>query len=145
MRRTSTFISLLKKKKNCENCVNIVNLLCCIVIILYCWNVVVAKPITNGRVMNGGITDSKINITSNPLAGLDPVEDALQPKVSTRESCNRCFQFPGERLDKTAALSIISPGNDSSTRNPINLNGRHLSISPPVRPRLTPRLKHPLH
>ncbi|XP_033220601.1 interference hedgehog-like isoform X2 [Belonocnema kinseyi] len=40
-----------------------------------------AKPMTNGRVMNGGITDSKINITSNPLAGLDAVDDALQPKI----------------------------------------------------------------
>ncbi|XP_011865630.1 PREDICTED: interference hedgehog-like isoform X3 [Vollenhovia emeryi] len=40
------------------------------------------KPITNGRVMNGGVTDSKINITSNPLAGLDTSEDIMQPKVS---------------------------------------------------------------
>ncbi|KOC62464.1 Interference hedgehog [Habropoda laboriosa] len=39
------------------------------------------KPITNGRVMNGGVTDSKINITSNPLAGLDTSEDIIQPKV----------------------------------------------------------------
>ncbi|XP_029167216.1 interference hedgehog-like isoform X2 [Nylanderia fulva] len=38
------------------------------------------KPITNGRVMNGGVTDSKINITSNPLAGLDTSED-MQPKI----------------------------------------------------------------
>lgn len=110
-------------------------------------NFVVAKPITNGRVLNGGITDSKINITSNPLAGLDPVDDAHQPKVSTRESCNRCFQLPGERLDKTAARSILTLGNNSSTRNPIILNGRHLSISPRVCPTLTPRFKkrHPLH
>lgn len=40
------------------------------------------KPITNGRVMNGGVADSKINITSNPLAGLDASEDIMQPKVS---------------------------------------------------------------
>ncbi|XP_011504968.1 PREDICTED: interference hedgehog-like isoform X2 [Ceratosolen solmsi marchali] len=39
------------------------------------------KPITNGRVMNGGITDSKINITSNPLAGLESTEDSMQPKI----------------------------------------------------------------
>jgi hypothetical protein len=32
--------------------------------------------------MNGGITDSKINITSNPLAGLESTEDSMQPKVS---------------------------------------------------------------
>ncbi|XP_076243524.1 interference hedgehog isoform X3 [Calliopsis andreniformis] len=38
------------------------------------------KPITNGRVMNGGVNDSKINITSNPLAGLDTSEDIIQPK-----------------------------------------------------------------
>ncbi|XP_015440495.1 PREDICTED: interference hedgehog-like [Dufourea novaeangliae] len=39
------------------------------------------KPITNGRVINGGVTDSKINITSNPLAGLDTPEDIIQPKT----------------------------------------------------------------
>ncbi|XP_076243526.1 interference hedgehog isoform X5 [Calliopsis andreniformis] len=39
------------------------------------------KPITNGRVMNGGVNDSKINITSNPLAGLDTSEDIIQPKL----------------------------------------------------------------
>ncbi|XP_076243525.1 interference hedgehog isoform X4 [Calliopsis andreniformis] len=39
------------------------------------------KPITNGRVMNGGVNDSKINITSNPLAGLDTSEDIIQPKT----------------------------------------------------------------
>lgn len=31
--------------------------------------------------MNGGVTDSKINITSNPLAGLDTSEDIIQPKL----------------------------------------------------------------
>ncbi|XP_043490484.1 interference hedgehog-like [Polistes fuscatus] len=39
------------------------------------------KPIANGRVTNGGVTDSKINITSNPLAGLDASDDAIQPKI----------------------------------------------------------------
>lgn len=39
------------------------------------------KPITNGRVINGGITDSKINITSNPLAVLDTTDSTMQPKV----------------------------------------------------------------
>ncbi|XP_020285080.1 interference hedgehog-like isoform X3 [Pseudomyrmex gracilis] len=43
---------------------------------------VTSKTITNGRVMNGGVTDSKINITSNPLAGLDASDDIMQPKVS---------------------------------------------------------------
>ena len=62
---------------------------------------------TNGRVMNGGITDSKINITSNPLAGLDAVDDTLQPKVSTRDFCNRCFKFPGETFDN-AVRSIFA-------------------------------------
>ncbi|XP_072757639.1 interference hedgehog isoform X3 [Anoplolepis gracilipes] len=44
------------------------------------------KPITNGRVMNGGVTDSKINITSNPLAGLDASEDIIQPKSGQQSS-----------------------------------------------------------
>ncbi|XP_067214309.1 interference hedgehog-like isoform X3 [Linepithema humile] len=45
------------------------------------------KPITNGRVMNGGVTtDSKINITSNPLAGLDTSEDIIQPKSGQQSS-----------------------------------------------------------
>ncbi|XP_011685029.1 PREDICTED: interference hedgehog-like [Wasmannia auropunctata] len=44
------------------------------------------KPITNGRVMNGGVTDSKINITSNPLAGLDTSEDIMQPKSGQQSS-----------------------------------------------------------
>lgn len=42
---------------------------------------IAGKPITNGRVINGGVTDSKINITSNPLAGLDTSEEIIQPKV----------------------------------------------------------------
>uniref|UniRef100_A0ABD2WU34 Interference hedgehog n=1 Tax=Trichogramma kaykai TaxID=54128 RepID=A0ABD2WU34_9HYME len=42
-----------------------------------------SKPISNGRVLNGNIADSKINITSNPLAGLESSEDPRQqPKVS---------------------------------------------------------------
>ncbi|XP_050453372.1 interference hedgehog-like isoform X1 [Cataglyphis hispanica] len=44
------------------------------------------KSITNGRVMNGGVTDSKINITSNPLAGLDASEDIIQPKSGQQSS-----------------------------------------------------------
>lgn len=39
------------------------------------------KTVPNGRVANGGVTDSKINITPNPLAGLDASEDSI-PKVS---------------------------------------------------------------
>lgn len=39
------------------------------------------KPVTNGRVINGGVTDSKINITSNPLASLDTSEETMQPKI----------------------------------------------------------------
>ncbi|XP_015180515.1 PREDICTED: interference hedgehog-like isoform X5 [Polistes dominula] len=39
------------------------------------------KPIANGRVTNGAVTDSKINITSNPLAGLDASDDTIQPKI----------------------------------------------------------------
>ncbi|XP_043285136.1 interference hedgehog-like isoform X2 [Venturia canescens] len=39
------------------------------------------KSMSNGRVMNGGINDSKINITSNPLAVLDTTEDTMQPKI----------------------------------------------------------------
>ncbi|XP_029037372.2 interference hedgehog-like isoform X4 [Osmia bicornis bicornis] len=52
------------------------------------------KPITNGRVMNGGVTDSKINITSNPLAGLDASEDIIQPKVGIYYSILRRLVFP---------------------------------------------------
>ncbi|XP_068966510.1 interference hedgehog-like isoform X2 [Bombus flavifrons] len=51
------------------------------------------KPITNGRVMNGGVTDSKINITSNPLAGLDTSEDIIQPKVGIYYSILRRLVF----------------------------------------------------
>lgn len=36
---------------------------------------------TNGRVINGSVTDSKINITSNPLAILDTTDNTMQPKV----------------------------------------------------------------
>ncbi|XP_012260324.2 interference hedgehog-like isoform X2 [Athalia rosae] len=38
------------------------------------------KTVVNGRVVNGGIADSKINITPNPLAGLDASEDSI-PKI----------------------------------------------------------------
>lgn len=31
--------------------------------------------------MNGSVTDSKINITSNPLAVLDNSDNTIQPKV----------------------------------------------------------------
>ncbi|XP_068993361.1 interference hedgehog isoform X6 [Neodiprion pinetum] len=35
------------------------------------------KAVPNGRVVNGGIPDSKINITPNPLASLDTPEDSI--------------------------------------------------------------------
>ncbi|XP_076375396.1 interference hedgehog isoform X1 [Megalopta genalis] len=58
------------------------------------------KPITNGRVMNGGVTDSKINITSNPLAGLDTSEDIIQPKVGIYYSILRRLVFPSFSIDR---------------------------------------------
>ncbi|OXU22478.1 hypothetical protein TSAR_005968 [Trichomalopsis sarcophagae] len=54
------------------------------------------KPITNGRVMNGGITDSKINITSNPLAGLESTEDPMQPKSGQQSSMEMASFLNGQ-------------------------------------------------
>lgn len=43
--------------------------------------ILTGKSIANGLVMNGSVTDSKINITSNPLAVLDTSDSTIQPKV----------------------------------------------------------------
>ncbi|KAK0163040.1 hypothetical protein PV327_006751 [Microctonus hyperodae] len=44
------------------------------------------KSITNGHVINGSVTDSKINITSNPLAILDTTDNTMQPKSGHNSS-----------------------------------------------------------
>ncbi|XP_015605655.1 interference hedgehog isoform X2 [Cephus cinctus] len=62
------------------------------------------KPMTNGRVMNGGVTDSKINITANPLAGLDTPENTMQPK-----KCARRSSFVREYQKQPAAVISFSP------------------------------------
>ncbi|XP_031771118.1 interference hedgehog isoform X1 [Apis florea] len=54
------------------------------------------KPITNGRIMNGGVTDSKINITSNPLAGLDTSEDIIQPKTGQQSQMEMASFLNGQ-------------------------------------------------
>ncbi|XP_011155722.1 interference hedgehog isoform X3 [Solenopsis invicta] len=73
------------------------------------------KPITNGRIMNGGVTDSKINITSNPLAGLDTSEDIMQPKVSIylkKEANERTRMFLNPER------TTVVDGNDVVSKRP---------------------------
>ncbi|XP_076633637.1 interference hedgehog isoform X1 [Colletes latitarsis] len=65
------------------------------------------KPITNGRVMNGGVTDSKINITSNPLAGLDTSEDIIQPKVGIYYSILRRLVFSSFSVGRVCCSLIL--------------------------------------
>ncbi|XP_053982744.1 interference hedgehog-like isoform X1 [Hylaeus volcanicus] len=65
------------------------------------------KPITNGRVINGGVTDSKINITSNPLAGLDTSEDIIQPKVGIYYSILRRLVFSSFSVDRACCSLIL--------------------------------------
>ncbi|KAJ8684081.1 hypothetical protein QAD02_019873 [Eretmocerus hayati] len=75
------------------------------------------KPITNGRVMNGGITDSKINITSNPLAGLESSEDPMQPKSGQ--------QSPMEMASFQNGQNNNGSGNNASSANNIHHHPSH--------------------
>ncbi|XP_058801081.1 interference hedgehog-like isoform X2 [Phymastichus coffea] len=85
------------------------------------------KPITNGRVMNGGITDSKINITSNPLAGLESTEDPMQPKsgqqspmemASFRNGQNNNGAGPPQLNHNTSHPPTTTPTSNQSTPEP---------------------------
>uniref|UniRef100_A0A0C9QTS6 Interference hedgehog n=1 Tax=Fopius arisanus TaxID=64838 RepID=A0A0C9QTS6_9HYME len=60
------------------------------------------KHMTNGRVLNGGVTDSKINITSNPLAVLDTSE--------TTQATNNMNSLPKVRN----FISLIKPSKPES-------------------------------
>ncbi|XP_043264473.1 interference hedgehog-like isoform X2 [Colletes gigas] len=74
------------------------------------------KPITNGRVMNGGVTDSKINITSNPLAGLDTSEDIIQPKSGQQQSPMEMASFlNGQNNNSNNHNNSDTAGTDVNT------------------------------
>ncbi|XP_066593844.1 interference hedgehog-like isoform X2 [Prorops nasuta] len=72
------------------------------------------KPIANGRVMNGGVTDSKINITSNPLAGLDTSEDIMQPKSGQQSSMEMTSFLNGQNNNGSNHASTEPAGADSN-------------------------------
>lgn len=88
-----------------------------------------AKPITNGRVLNGGITDSKINITSNPLAGLDPVDDAHQPKSGHQSSMEMASFLNGQNNNSNLHHNV-----ETTTGSTVNsmLKESALHHGPPV-------------
>ncbi|XP_043522167.1 interference hedgehog-like isoform X1 [Frieseomelitta varia] len=70
------------------------------------------KPITNGRVMNGGVTDSKINITSNPLAGLDTSEDIIQPKTGQQSPMEMASFLNGQNNSNNNHNNSDTAGTD---------------------------------
>ncbi|CAL7941116.1 unnamed protein product [Xylocopa violacea] len=70
------------------------------------------KPITNGRVMNGGVTDSKINITSNPLAGLDTSEDIIQPKTGQQSPMEMASFLNGQNNNSNNHNNSDTVGTD---------------------------------
>ncbi|XP_076290781.1 interference hedgehog isoform X2 [Lasioglossum baleicum] len=73
------------------------------------------KPITNGRVMNGGVTDSKINITSNPLAGLDTSEDIIQPKSGQQSPMEMASFLNGQNNNSNNHNNSDTAGTDVNT------------------------------
>ncbi|XP_017760763.1 PREDICTED: interference hedgehog-like isoform X1 [Eufriesea mexicana] len=70
------------------------------------------KPITNGRVINGGVTDSKINITSNPLAGLDTSEDIIQPKTGQQSPMEMASFLNGQNNSNNNHNNSDTAGTD---------------------------------
>ncbi|EFN82287.1 interference hedgehog isoform X1 [Harpegnathos saltator] len=70
------------------------------------------KPIANGRVINGGVTDSKINITSNPLAGLDASEDIIQPKSGQQSSMEMTSFLNGQNNNSNSHNNGDTAGSD---------------------------------
>ncbi|XP_014469912.1 PREDICTED: interference hedgehog-like isoform X3 [Dinoponera quadriceps] len=70
------------------------------------------KSITNGRVINGGVTDSKINITSNPLAGLDTSEDMIQPKSGQQSSMEMTSFLNGQNNNSNSHNNSDTAGSD---------------------------------
>ncbi|XP_076756558.1 interference hedgehog isoform X2 [Xylocopa sonorina] len=70
------------------------------------------KPITNGRVMNGGVTDSKINITSNPLASLDTPEDVIQPKTGQQSPMEMASFLNGQNNNSNNHNNSDTAGTD---------------------------------
>ncbi|XP_034946865.1 interference hedgehog isoform X2 [Chelonus insularis] len=56
------------------------------------------KTMSNGLVINGGVTDSKINITSNPLAVLDTSETTIQPKKKNNKHDTPYITMPTRLL-----------------------------------------------
>ncbi|XP_076243521.1 interference hedgehog isoform X1 [Calliopsis andreniformis] len=73
------------------------------------------KPITNGRVMNGGVNDSKINITSNPLAGLDTSEDIIQPKSGQQSPMEMASFLNGQNNNSNNRNNSDTAGTDVNT------------------------------
>ncbi|KAI4497803.1 hypothetical protein M0802_007129 [Mischocyttarus mexicanus] len=70
------------------------------------------KPIANGRVTNGGVADSKINITSNPLAGLDASDDTIQPKSGQQSSMEMTSFLNGQNNN----------GNDHNNEDSVGID-----------------------
>ncbi|KAG7198695.1 hypothetical protein KM043_001691 [Ampulex compressa] len=73
------------------------------------------KPVANGRVINGGVTDSKINITSNPLAGLDTSEDIMQPKSGQQSPMEMASFLNGQNNNSNNHNNSDSAGTDVNT------------------------------
>lgn len=70
------------------------------------------KLMTNGIVMNnGGVADSKINITSNPLSVIDTSETTTQPKSGQQTS-----------LEMTSFINGHNNNNNKNNNNNINNN-----------------------
>ncbi|XP_063978140.1 interference hedgehog-like isoform X1 [Diachasmimorpha longicaudata] len=65
------------------------------------------KHMTNGRVLNGGITDSKINITSNPLAVLDTSE--------TTQATNNMNSLPKSGQYSSMEMTSFVNGQNNNT------------------------------
>ncbi|XP_074099042.1 interference hedgehog isoform X1 [Cotesia typhae] len=80
------------------------------------------KSIANGLVMNGSVTDSKINITSNPLAVLDTSDSTIQPKNGQQLSMEMT-SFTNGQVNNTIN------GNDGSLTSSAGFNGSKADIT----------------
>ncbi|XP_012278824.1 interference hedgehog [Orussus abietinus] len=91
------------------------------------------KPMANGRAINGGVTDSKINITSNPLAGLDAPEDAMHPKSGQQSPMEMASFLNGQNNNGSARNNgdAAGSGATASQNEPSLLQGS-LPIEQPL-------------
>ncbi|XP_057328592.1 interference hedgehog-like isoform X2 [Microplitis mediator] len=80
------------------------------------------KSIANGIVMNGSVTDSKINITSNPLAVLDNSDNTIQPKNGQQPSMEMT-SFTNGQVNNNNIDNNTNNGNDGSLASTARFNG----------------------